>query len=58
MNLGSLGQRERFLLAILAILAPIGAWQYLKPVLLDLTISSGRWHIATINVDQTQRNGR
>ena len=35
MKLGSLGQRERFLLTILAILAPFAAWQYLRPVLLD-----------------------
>lgn len=41
MNLGKLGQRERFLLAILAILAPIGAWHYLKPVLLDFAGRGG-----------------
>ena len=27
--------RERFLLTVLALLAPIGLWQYLKPMILD-----------------------
>ncbi len=34
MKVGTFGSRERLLLGILAIMAPIGAWQYVKPVLL------------------------
>ncbi len=41
MKLGTLGQREKVLLALLAILAPIGTWQYVKPALLKLASGGG-----------------
>ncbi len=35
MKVGTLGPREKVLLGILALLVPIGAWQYVKPALLS-----------------------
>ena len=41
MKLGTLGQREKFLLGVLALMALVAAWRYLKPVLLSGQVS--RW---------------
>ena len=49
MNLGTLGQREKVLLTILAILAPIGAWQYIKPAMLKLASGGGGGSVGRIS---------
>lgn len=35
MKLGTLGKRERVLLAILLLLVPIGAWRYVEPAIMS-----------------------
>ncbi len=41
MKLGLVGPRARLLLGILALLAPIGAWQYVKPAVLKFASGGG-----------------
>ncbi len=42
MKIGTLGPRERVLLVILAILAPLGTWRYVKPTLMSFASGGAR----------------